>query len=105
MGWMRENKLRLNPDKTEVLLVRSMGIGCIPSLAVVALTPKPLFTVWDYSCTLSPSVRTDSICDQECMFPASTGTPTASLPGYEGPCLQLLMPWSCPGSIIVMGSV
>ncbi|KAF7236475.1 putative RNA-directed DNA polymerase from transposon BS [Varanus komodoensis] len=27
MGWMRANKLRLNPDKTEVLLVSGSGFG------------------------------------------------------------------------------
>ncbi|KAF7237689.1 Patatin-like phospholipase domain-containing protein 2 [Varanus komodoensis] len=27
MGWMRANKLKLNPDKTEVLLVGSSGLG------------------------------------------------------------------------------
>uniref|UniRef100_A0A803SUK8 Reverse transcriptase domain-containing protein n=1 Tax=Anolis carolinensis TaxID=28377 RepID=A0A803SUK8_ANOCA len=43
MGWMRANKLKLNPDKTEVLQVSRMsdrGIGWLPVLDGVALSLK-----------------------------------------------------------------
>ena len=35
MGWMRKNKLKLNPDKTEVLAVKGHSLGlevCQPVL-------------------------------------------------------------------------
>lgn len=44
MGWMRENKLRLKPNKTEVLLAGSnliTGSGHLLPSAGVAFTPSP----------------------------------------------------------------
>ena len=45
MGWMRANKLKLNPDKTEVLLVSwkaNEGIEILPVLDRVTLPLKTL---------------------------------------------------------------
>lgn len=45
MGWMNANKMKLNPDKTEALLVGSnsvLGSDLMPTLSGVALTPGGL---------------------------------------------------------------
>lgn len=44
MGWMGANKLKLNPDKTKVLLIGSDSIlrsGYTPRVVGVSLIPKP----------------------------------------------------------------
>lgn len=57
MGWTGANKLKLNPDKLEVLLVKTnsaVGSGYTPRLAGTALTPRPL--VCSLGKLLRPSV-------------------------------------------------
>lgn len=49
LGYMRANKLKLNPDKIGVLLVGSnsiLGNGVMPRLAGVVFTPSTWFTAW-----------------------------------------------------------
>lgn len=49
MGWMRANKPKLNPDKTEVLLFGSslvLGSGCMLMLDEVVLIPKASVRSW-----------------------------------------------------------
>lgn len=79
---MRANELKLNLNRTEVLLLGSslsLERGCIQRLAGVALTPK---TSVQFGSVLAPryaSGYTDTVCGQECIFAALAATPAASL--------------------------
>ena len=78
MGWMRANKLKLNPGKTEALWVRGSRVretGSLPVLDGVALP-------------LKDQVRSSGVLrgssghgGSECLVPASAGTPTTASPG------------------------
>ncbi|KAF7234653.1 RNA-directed DNA polymerase from mobile element jockey [Varanus komodoensis] len=56
MGWMRANKLKLNPDKMEVLLNNSVGweVGCLPVLDGIALLLEKLVDC--FGMLLNPSL-------------------------------------------------
>ena len=82
MDWMRANKLRLNPDKTEVLLVGGSSdqiVGVQPVLDGVALHLKE--QAHSLGALLELSLSLEAQVASVCLLPASVGGPAAPLSG------------------------
>lgn len=82
--WMRVNKLHLNPDQMEVLVVvpySQLGNGCTLILDGVAFPQKD--QVHSFGVLLAPAPL---LGNQESFLPATASTATATFPGQERPC-------------------
>ena len=83
MGWRRANKLKFNPDKTEVLLFiqkADEGIGILPVLDGVTLPLKTqvhsLGMLLDSSLSLDAQLLADG---QKCFWTIKTSVPAVPI--------------------------
>ena len=82
MGWMRANKLKLNPGKMEALWVSGSQVWEVGPLLVldgVALLLKD--QVHSLGVLLDPSLSLEAQVAMECLLPALSGSPAMASTG------------------------